>query len=60
MGHKIPMTIVFLYLSSYESVNSQPMKNPLLCLGAHAHRRHMVVCWCFCLSVILSFCLLLG
>ena len=26
MGHKIPMTVAFLYLS-YEPVNSQPMKN---------------------------------
>ena len=26
----------------------------LLCLGAYAQRRHMVVCWCFCHSVILS------
>ena len=23
----------------------------LLCLGAHAQRRHTVVCWCFCHSV---------
>jgi len=28
----------------------------LFCLGAHAQRRHTVVCWCFCHSVILSFC----